>query len=317
MGFLSKIALIGCLVLHHAFGWGGDGHRISTSLAEELVSPTASAFLRDHIGDDVVRASTWADSLDAEQKYPDSNFYHFSSTPYRKCAHFQMNRDCGFGRTKGLCIVTGLRDAIMRSMDPYLSTEIRSDALKFVIHLMADIHQPLHTGFREDTGGLRIGLSRPNGTDLHYIWDTWLINETKRRQGLSRWDKLADVLRGHISKTNGAFIQRVRGKVNISEVLSSEASVLKYVESLASETATNVTCKFGYQHNDGSWIGAFDEIDESSFYHSRYTILIVQLSKAAVRLSHLIDGIAEAYSARHREMRRAAYAKSERERLHD
>jgi hypothetical protein len=130
--------------------------------------------------------------------------------------------------------VSGLADAISRAIDINVSGQVGSDALKFILHLMADIHQPLHTGFREDTGGLRIFLKRPPRSDLHYIWDTWMIEEKGRRGKGS----VLGQLRSRLAHDHRASENTVKRDLNMTHILSSKGKILKFAARLASETST-------------------------------------------------------------------------------
>jgi hypothetical protein len=77
-------------------GWSEEGHHIITTAAVRLISEQAIRYLENHLGEDFVTASIWADSEDASTRYPNSSEYHFSHTPYRDCQPFHINRDCGF-----------------------------------------------------------------------------------------------------------------------------------------------------------------------------------------------------------------------------
>jgi hypothetical protein len=274
-------------------GWGGDGHRIISSLASGIMNDDAVRFLNRALEEeDIATASVWADSLEAETKYPRSGAFHFSNTPYHRCDAFDLSRDCGFGSFKGICIVTGLAEAISRAVDPNVSDAVRADSLKFILHLMADIHQPLHTGFRADSGGVRILLGEPRNTSLHYIWDNRMIEELRRHYS----EPVETILKNHLDKNGGRFVAGLRAKINMTQILSSEENITKYVASLASETATTVTCNAGYRDADGHWISGRGGVIDGAYFSARQPVLIVQLLKAAVRLGILIEGISERMS---------------------
>jgi hypothetical protein len=53
------------------------------------------------------------------------------------------------------------------------------DALKYVVHLVADVHQPLHAGYADDRGGNTYQVQAlGRGTNLHALWDSGLIENT-------------------------------------------------------------------------------------------------------------------------------------------
>ena len=299
---MNHILLAAFAVISSVVGWGGDGHRIVASLAESLISSRYSESLLGSL--DLVQASVWADTDKAKGAYPMSSAYHYSNTPYRRCDRFKIERDCGFGRTKGLCIVTGLTDAIMQAIDVESSDQIRTDALKFIVHFMADIHQPLHTGFREDTGGIRILLSDPPDVDLRTVWDNTLIQKMMEREGYTDWNELGKALGRKLESGNGQFIARMKNETNWTEILTSKSAILQHISRLASETSQTVTCRSAYKDENSQWIGVGDSVTDE-FFVSRSPMVAVQLLKASVRLSLLVDAIADVLRARRLEVKDA------------
>jgi nuclease S1 len=97
----------------------------------------------------------------------------------------------------GICLVPQLKAQIALLANPQLPTKERARALGFVVHLFADLHQPLHLGFAADRGGndFQISLERnpraaplppallamqpPRGTNLHGLWDTIIFDQEK------------------------------------------------------------------------------------------------------------------------------------------
>ena len=275
--------------------WGGDGHDIITRVAVSLISTRTENFLENFIGTDFAAASRWADSDEASIRYPESQDYHFSHTPYRECQPFNFERDCGFPGREGLCIVTGLADAIGKASDPRISRNDRVDALKFVLHFVGDIHQPLHTGFAADAGGTKISLSYPNMT-LHELWDYGLI-----ASGSS--DTLVDKLFKSVNNNGGKFIERISNQANVTGIVlnGSLDRLIEYAGSIASETTMTATCSLAYSSESG-WIESGDVILDS-YLSSRGSMMQIQLAKAAVRLSIILEAIAHAYSHRLAEMK--------------
>ena len=293
-------------------GWGGEGHRIITKLAHDLMSEQARAFVSHTLGvseiAELLVASVWADSPEAKSKYPNSWSYHFSNTPAPHCAPFDIKRDCGFGPTRGLCIVTALVDAITMSMDVNASVDNRKDAFRFVLHLMADIHQPLHTGFREDSGGVSLGLGEPVGMNLHELWDTWLIQEYMREIGSV--NAVAEHL-GEIPNFTEVTSKRISGIwMDIPGILVSQGDLLRLISDIATETTLEVTCTSGYLNPvTGKMMGVGDRVGRE-YFSSRRQALENQLISAGIRLAKVIDGLAKVFKGRRDEIRAATAAAS-------
>jgi hypothetical protein len=288
------------VLISYVAGWGGEGHRIVTDLALSMVRDTTLTFLESHLGTigakTMARVSTWADSPDAISKYPNSASYHFSNTPYRDCSPFVFSRDCGRGSRKGICIVTALADSIQKSSDIDAPVADRADALRFLIHLMADIHQPLHTGFRADTGGLRINLGAPSGLNLHDIWDNWMIEKfrehisTRGRQAGTK--EIVEHLLVELGRSDLVDRATIFDR-NLTVVFETMNDTIAFTSELASETVMQTTCDFAYKDVVGQFIGVGDYIGQA-YFESRLDVLKTQLIRSAVRLAAVLDEVSAA-----------------------
>jgi nuclease S1 len=180
MRHILKTLLYICLLTlavqgHRAMAWGSDGHKIVAMLAEAQLSPVArkevERLLAQEPGATLESISTWAD----EHRNPATAPWHYVNVPREDC-NYQPERDCPDGK----CVVA----AIDRQIEVLLATgddEKRLTALKYVVHLIGDIHQPLHAGFGDDRGGNSYQLQAfMRGSNLHAVWDSGLI----RNQGL-------------------------------------------------------------------------------------------------------------------------------------
>jgi hypothetical protein len=281
--------------------WGGDGHAIVTHVAKSLATERGNRFVENLVGEDFIEASRWADTPEASSKYPDSDNYHFSHTPYRDCREFDIDRDCGFPGKEGLCIVTGLADAIMMAIDPDVERNDRADALKFVLHFMADIHQPLHTGFREDAGGTAIDISNAPNATLHTVWDYGLIEN--QLQGKS-WESMSESILISVNSNQRKFVSRLASQQNITEILKNGTRdrLVEYIGKIASDTSMTVTCKIAYMNEERVFIESGDYLTEK-YYRQGQMGVQVQLSKASVRLGLLIDAMADIFAARRAEQK--------------
>ena len=277
--------------------WGGDGHSIITHVASKLVDRRSQGFLAELLGPDYIEAARWADTDEAAAKYPGSKYYHFSNTPYRNCQTFDFFRDCGATpKSRGLCLASGLARFIQVATDISASQEARADAMKFILHLMGDIHQPLHTAFDIDKGGTRINLGHPADTSLHELWDYGLLDAEK---GEKHWRDIAEDLHDGIAKRNYAFLDRIAKQQNVGHVVGNgeTEALIDYAAYIASETSTNMTCKFAYMDEKFSYIisGAHVSAD---YYRTRAVYVKLQLAKASARLAILINEIVSTYCSR-------------------
>ncbi len=271
------------LCLPGTFGWNDDGHRIAAKIALAFTRPRTDSFVSRILGENaeasLVSSSTWADEITDSR--PETSRMHFSHTPYRACDAYAQSRDCPSGE----CIVESITrfTEIASAVDS--SAIERREALMFLIHLVADIHQPLHVGFRNDSGGTQISFP-PTDLTLHQLWDYDILNHHIARHHAGRWENLVSDLID--SDSIGVF----RGDLMID---NSEFERGRFASAIASETAQMFTCTFAYKNMDRNWIKNGDVKPGRDYYQSRSRIITNQLFKAGVRLAKLLDYIANRY----------------------
>jgi hypothetical protein len=167
-----------------ASAWGNEGHDVVAMIAEHNLSDAARArvmsILKKSCGSDaaakMVCVANWADgSRKTTHKFTYN--WHFVDITL-KARKYDESRDCNppDAQQKGRCGIAGLERArrILRGEvnDPRIT---RAQALMFVIHIVGDLHQPLHT-VEELVGGNGYNVKYFDiATDLHKVWDTKLI----------------------------------------------------------------------------------------------------------------------------------------------
>jgi hypothetical protein len=176
--------VIACLtyfaVLTQAQAWGPEGHSIVAEIAQRRLSPEAAAKVREILGENASLASiaSWAD--DYRALHLDSAGWHFVDIPLA-AQDYEEGRDCALS-TQGDCVIHELARSLRDLTDPALTAAQRRDALKFVVHFVGDVHQPLHTvGELRGYNDLAVCyFSSPAKNDclpsnLHTVWDVGLI----------------------------------------------------------------------------------------------------------------------------------------------
>lgn len=160
--------------------FGPLGHELVAALAEARLSDPARAEIRRLLAADrdLPSVSTWADELrerDPERGRATAR-WHFVNIPREAGCRFDRKRDC----PEGQCIVAALKRQARILADRAASPAARAEALKWVVHLVADIHQPLHAGYPEDRGGNLFQVHYlGRGSNLHALWDSGLF-ESRR-----------------------------------------------------------------------------------------------------------------------------------------
>ncbi len=160
--------------------WGAKGHHIVGRIALARMTPEAIAGVQELLGpDDFVASSTWADEI--RRQRPDSYNWNFVYIPCWAATE-DPGRDCR-ATARGDCIVAELERTLRSLSNRTLSNAQRQEALKFLIHFVGDLHQPLHTIDNHDRGGngVQVVLAGRKTTghsslNLHTVWDTTLLS---------------------------------------------------------------------------------------------------------------------------------------------
>jgi hypothetical protein len=178
---LVSFAGIALLVLGPApesLAWGPRAHRASAKLAEARLTPRARAIIRELLepGESLADASTWAD--ENSRQIRGSAAWHFVNV--RISARHYDPRDC---RSSG-CVVSKIPEFRAILTDQSAPLARRRLALRFFIHLVQDLHQPLHVADRNDRGGnnLQLRYGRYENTNLHQVWDSGLFSQCYRNE---------------------------------------------------------------------------------------------------------------------------------------
>lgn len=152
-----------------AQAFGSVTHRLIAERAEARLSPAARAEVQRLLalepGATLVGVSTWAD----ENRSLGTARWHYVNFHRGESCQYEPARLC----IEGECVVGALEKQIALLAQPGTPDAERLTALKYVVHLVADVHQPLHAGFFDDRGGNSFQLQAfERGTNLHALWDT-------------------------------------------------------------------------------------------------------------------------------------------------
>ncbi len=133
-------------VLVAVFPWGSLGHRTSAILAASHLTPTAVAAIREFLepSEDLGGISIWADQ---QREVPRTGRWHYVNVPIpesRYDARFRQPVDCLVGKVEDFRRVL---------WGPKATRKEKQQALKFPVHFLQDLHQPVHVGDNGDRGG--------------------------------------------------------------------------------------------------------------------------------------------------------------------
>jgi hypothetical protein len=164
-----------------AWGWGAQGHRIVGRVADELLDARTRTEVRRLAGDaSLAELGLWMDEQrdrlrDAE---PGSERWHYDNRPVCRSG-VAVDAYCADGH----CASHAYRQYLAVLRDRNAPAERRLFAFRVVVHLLADIHQPLHVADNDDRGanwvGIRVGR-RSRAQSLHAAWDIDFVNRAMR-----------------------------------------------------------------------------------------------------------------------------------------
>lgn len=156
------------------FAWGPNGHRIVGRIAMSHLTDEAARAVQCLIGPEGLdQVSTWPDEIRSDPAWSRATPWHFISIDDNETLETTA-RDPNGDVLEAIQRFT----AVLR--DPQASRESKQEALKFLVHFVGDIHQPLHVGRRADRGGNSIKVSLfGQETNLHSVWDAGLIDAEK------------------------------------------------------------------------------------------------------------------------------------------
>ena len=173
--------------------WSPLGHRLVGDLAAQQLSPAARAevarLLAGEKDPSLGGVANWADQLRYSDpaRFKATSRWHYINAKGGGC-DFDLARDCPDGN----CVVGAIEAQRKILADRSQPLATRRDALKFVVHLVGDAHQPMHAGNRDDAGGNRFQVSLRTdippedyarksyvdgvmGTNLHSVWDYYVL----------------------------------------------------------------------------------------------------------------------------------------------
>jgi S1/P1 Nuclease. len=165
--FTLVIILIPCI----SFAWGPTGHRIVGEIAEKELNPKTLSKVKALLDNkSLAQVSTWADEIKSEPDHYGHTFsWHYMTWP--------TNQDEYVYDGQGELLLA-IQNNLKVVKNDYASKVDRSKALMFLVHLVGDLHQPLHVGNGTDRGGNRCEvLFHGERVNLHHLWDEKLIQK--------------------------------------------------------------------------------------------------------------------------------------------
>jgi hypothetical protein len=170
-----------------AFSWGKTGHRVIGQIAENHLSPKAALAVRNLLGPDgLAEVSNWADEIRSDPAWKRADPWHYVNIPDGETYESMEKNPAG-----DVLVALNRFEATLR--DPAAAKDDKVQALKFLIHMIGDLHQPLHAGKKVDLGANRVTVHwfrSAEATNLHTVWDSLLVDQ--ENLSFTEWTRFLD-----------------------------------------------------------------------------------------------------------------------------
>jgi hypothetical protein len=157
-----------------SFAWGATGHRVTGWIAHHHLKKKTKKKLAVLLGQESLDiASTWMDDVRSDSTYDYMIDWHWVTIENGQTYDQSKKNPNGD-------IIATLERVVAELKSKKLDRQKEIEALKILIHLVGDLHQPLHVGCCDDAGGNRVRVKWfRDDTSLHSVWDSNMIDGTK------------------------------------------------------------------------------------------------------------------------------------------
>lgn len=167
------ILILTSLLSSSIYAWGPTGHRVVGEIAQKNLSEKTKEKIKEILkGESLAKIANWPDEIRSEpQTYAQTYVWHYTQWPDQNSEHQETE-------------LTGLLLTYIKFHMDYLKSDAKPEekafSLKFLVHLVGDLHQPFHVGNGLDKGGNACKVVFFNTqTNIHKVWDEDMIDSTK------------------------------------------------------------------------------------------------------------------------------------------
>lgn len=234
--------------------WGATGHRTVGEIANGYLKGKTKRKITELLnGQSLAIVSTFGDDIKSDSKYKEFYTWHYVNMPFD--TKYQDSEKNPTGD-----LVTGIEKCKSVILDKNSTKDEKAFYLKMLVHLIGDLHQPMHVGRKEDKGGNMVQVQWfGNGTNLHSVWDSKMIE--------------------HYNMTYTEL-------ANNSEVISKEQ--VAYLQQGTVVDWVNDTQSYAIKVYDSAEIG--DNLKYNYMYNN-FEIVRSQLQKGGIRLAKVLNDL--------------------------
>lgn len=264
--------------------WGVVGHALVAAIAQNFLNTSATAAVTQLLPEsngDMAAVASWADRV--RKNYTWSGELHYINTPDWDC-NYSYERDCQYKGVMNVCVDGAVQNYTRRLLDPTLPFFQSNEALKFLIHFVGDIHQPLHCGFTSDEGGNTFeGTFNGRKVNLHEVWDSSIL-----------YERMDNDFQGNQSAYLNYFVDMINGAWNMEAAgwmtCNSPTPSLDCSTQWADESIL-AACEYSYVEADGKTHIQTGFDLGNDYYVRNMPIIEYQVAKAGVRLANVLNAI--------------------------
>ena len=177
------IAIVALCTTLSSFGWGQNGHDVVAYIAECNLTPEVYQKVVKKLGNhSLVYFANWLDNASYSDQYRYTKSWHYANVDEGFTYDTMTKNEKGD-------MVTAIESLIAELKSGKLSAEQENVRLRMLIHLVGDIHRPMHAGHLSDRGGNEVNVKFFNrDTKLHKVWDSELV-EAAHKWSYTEWEQ--------------------------------------------------------------------------------------------------------------------------------
>ena len=177
------IAIVALCTTLSSFGWGQKGHDVVAYIAECNLTPEVYQKVVKKLGNhSLVYFANWLDNASYSDQYRYTKSWHYANVDEGFTYDTMTKNEKGD-------VVTAIESLIAELKSGKLSAEQENVRLRMLIHLVGDIHCPMHAGHLSDRGGNEVNVKFFNrDTKLHKVWDSELV-EAAHKWSYTEWEQ--------------------------------------------------------------------------------------------------------------------------------
>jgi hypothetical protein len=275
MRVATLAAVFACALSGQALGWGQEGHSIVAEIAQHRLSPQAAAMVEQLLGNghSLAAVASWAD--DTRDSRPETTNWHFVDIPLSRDSYDEaVNCHPSDEATRGDCVVNELKR--LRTELRCATGDKKIEALKFAVHFVGDIHQPLHAL-----------LDKAGGNDL--IIDLFARGETCTGSCVPQHD----FMNFHTAWDSGVILRRVFDWGRYVDLLETDHGWLTTAEAQAAGIDGGTPEQWAEQtHKAAQTVWALvpeNSVLDDAYYRKVSPIVARQLGLAGLRLAKFLN----------------------------